>query len=242
LNHLLIDDDILLRRADKRTNALGLGAQALNRRKNVGLLIGEGLPKLERPVPIVSHHVEHIWIASDRSNGWIPRLIVDLIGIIPRLKPCGGGGDVVGGGGGGKNLRQQRIGIERNGREQIIKLVRRQKGLGRRIRRGCDRRRRIGIVGVSRFVPPRADKERRNQQQRRENSHILRHRNLTDALKQPKTMEVAATILAIMEIGRKNLRSFVMANNALAIDETPARTHIIRTFHGRNKPCTSSWW
>jgi hypothetical protein len=117
LNHLLIDDDILLRRADKRASALSLGAQALNRRKNVGLLIGEGLPKLERPVPIVSHHVEHIWIAGDRRNGRIPRLIVDLIGIIPRLEPCGGGGDVIRRGGGGKNLRQQRIGIERNRRE-----------------------------------------------------------------------------------------------------------------------------
>jgi hypothetical protein len=60
-----------------------LGAKTLNRVCNSWLLRNEGLSQRRRPIRMLSHHVEDVWIMSDRLYGDIPILTFDTILIHP---------------------------------------------------------------------------------------------------------------------------------------------------------------
>jgi hypothetical protein len=62
----------------------------------------------------------------DRFNADIPRLVVDAVGIVVAAHPAGRVLHLIDVGRGDENLREDRIGIERDRREKVLELIGRQ--------------------------------------------------------------------------------------------------------------------
>lgn len=118
---IVFDEYLLLRRADEVADIVSHVAQALDRGHHVRGLIDVGLSEGSGPVNFVSHHVNHSGIVSDGPDADVPRLIVYAVGA-SRANPACSFVDVIHKSGGDEDLRKQRIGIERNGREKIVEL------------------------------------------------------------------------------------------------------------------------
>src|SRR5579862_503070 len=120
-------------------------AQALDRVHHVILLGQEGIAELLGPVELVVHHGEHRRKRGQRLYTWIPALLLEgiLQGLVLEggvlLLPARRFDDFERIGGRHQDLRQQRVGIEGNGRDDLLDFLRLEYGRlrGRRLRRCC---------------------------------------------------------------------------------------------------------
>jgi hypothetical protein len=65
------------------SSTLGFSTHPLNRVHHIGLLRQERIPQIRRPLNIVGHACDHIWISYQSLDTWIPRLLCH--GICQRL-------------------------------------------------------------------------------------------------------------------------------------------------------------
>jgi hypothetical protein len=147
LNAIIVGDHGLLLRVHERPRAGGLSSKPLDRGRDIRLLRGEGVADFRRPVRIPRQHLKNAWVPRNRLHRRVPRLVVNLIGIVARGNPRRRRRDVIRLRCRRENLRQQRIGIQRYGRQQIVELVRRHRRLADHL--GRRRHWRSGVIAVS---------------------------------------------------------------------------------------------
>src|SRR5262245_57728255 len=139
---LLADHDLLLLGRGQLVVGVRLRAQPLNRIHDVRLLRQHGVAELLRPVELRAHHGEHRRRRCELLEAVVPALLVDRGLELIALEILVLGGPAVGLhhleriGRGDQHLRQQRIGIERDRRQQRVELFRFEQRL-----LGCGRRR-----------------------------------------------------------------------------------------------------
>ena len=112
--------------------SLCLGTQCLNRRHHIGGLRVVCLSERRGPAEVLRQVVEDGRKLRERFHAGIPLLFID--GLIQRcacqilvlLKPADGGSNLVGEGCGSKNLGNERVRVERDGRHQLLQIVRRE--------------------------------------------------------------------------------------------------------------------
>ncbi len=127
-------DDAALPRDQQRVVAAEVArreralAQALDRVHHVGLLLEEGLAQVLGPVEPLAHHPDHARERDQRLDARIPVLVLDrahrLVALKPRvaLRPARRLDHLEGIGRSHQDLRQQRVGIERNRRQHLVQL------------------------------------------------------------------------------------------------------------------------
>ena len=98
-------------------------AKTLHRGGHVRGLIDVGLAERSGPVNLVGHHLDNGWIVTDGLYADVPILIVNTV-LAVRADVTRRLFDLIGEGGGDKDLSEERIGIESDGREKIIELIR----------------------------------------------------------------------------------------------------------------------
>src|SRR5580704_9328782 len=99
--------------------------ETLYRGCDVGGLVDVGLPERRGPVDLVGHHSDDRGIVRDGFYTDVPVLLVYAILAVFANVPRGLF-DLIRKGGGDKNLREERVGIERDGRNQIVELIGRE--------------------------------------------------------------------------------------------------------------------
>ena len=142
--------------------ALGLGAQPLHGIHDIGLLRQEGVAERLRPVELAVHHLEDLGKRHQGFDAGIPvlllerriQLIASELRIVGILNPARGQVDLERVGRGHQDLGEQRIGIERDRREKLVELLRRDRPAP-----DWPAPRVVGaLLGPTRFGPrPRAD-------------------------------------------------------------------------------------
>ena len=115
---------------------------SLYRVHHVLMLREKSIAQIPGPFHIRSHHLQDRWERKQRQHAWVPRQMVlgnglgELVPgqIVMFIRPLGSVGDLVGKSCGGKELRQKRVGIQRDPRDQPIQLFWRigRRSLGRR--------------------------------------------------------------------------------------------------------------
>ena len=131
-----LDDDrlplrhhVLLGRGLQVTGLLRLAPQTLDRFNHIALLRQEGVADLLRPVELVAHHVEHVGKPDQGLHARIPGLTRSLVHcgfaslVSVRFGPARSLNHFKRIGRRHQDLTEQRIGIERDGRQQRIKLL-----------------------------------------------------------------------------------------------------------------------
>ena len=118
--------DFHLRCGLERTGIVSHSAQALDRSFDVGGLVDVGLAKGRGPVEAVVHHVQHGGIVGHGFDADVPGLFVYESRICAGAKEARRLVNLVGKCCGHQHLRKQRVGIERNGSQQIVQLLRRE--------------------------------------------------------------------------------------------------------------------
>ncbi len=121
--------DNLLRRVLQIAGSLGFAAHDLNGVHHILLLVVVGVAERRGPGKILVHVSQDRGKCGERLDAWIPGLLVDgltevitlQIGI--GLHPAIGLDHFIGESGGRQYLRDQRIGIERYGRNQALQLL-----------------------------------------------------------------------------------------------------------------------
>ena len=107
---------------------LRLGAQALDGVHHIGLLGDNRIAELLRPVKLRTHQLQHVRRRHQGLDAVIPRLFVDrglqrvALEILVRFEPTLGLHDVERIGRRHQHLGEQRIGVERDRRDQLIEL------------------------------------------------------------------------------------------------------------------------
>jgi hypothetical protein len=137
---ILLHLNLLLRRAAQRSRLVGLRTQPLNRRRYLRLIRRDSGSNRSVVVDILGHHLDHrrkVGESNKRrveilllrrirqrrsAQGFIQRQPVIDIQNLLRIRRSR------------RNLRQQRVRIERYRSQQLIKLSRRRRGWGRRSR------------------------------------------------------------------------------------------------------------
>ncbi len=124
-NPLFHHDPLLLRRRQV-TRGLSLQSAILNRSHHIFLLIEERCTKVLRPRKVLIHHRQHTGIIRQRLHTGIPALLRDAIaqcGIVRvGFDEARGLHNVERESRTGKNLCNQRIRIERDGRDHFLEL------------------------------------------------------------------------------------------------------------------------
>ncbi len=150
INHLL------LRRGLQVADVVSRRAQALDGIHHVRLLIEKGLSQLSRPIQIIIHPFQHIWVSGQRLDAGVPGLLVNLIGVAAAADITVGQHDLGGQGGRRQDLGNQRVGIKGNRPQQLIELRR-----GKRLIGGHGRRNRHlgphGYGGASEHTEENSD-------------------------------------------------------------------------------------
>jgi hypothetical protein len=121
--NLLLDHNLLLRRRRERSRSQCPGAHLLDARHDVLLLTDERLTQPDRPVKLVVHHREDSRIVRNRDNTGVPVLIVKPLRTGMLTDPTRSLDDLQGIGRRGQDLRQERIGIEGDGGEQVVEFL-----------------------------------------------------------------------------------------------------------------------
>ena len=121
----------------------GFGAEFLDGGEDAGLVVEEGVAKLDGGVEFFAHHGEDGGEVDERFDAGIPRLLFELLGEGVAGELGVGLGEAVGLdhfqriGGGHEDLGDERIGIEGNGRDELFELGVRDGGVGRTRRSSC---------------------------------------------------------------------------------------------------------
>ena len=127
----------------QRARRSGLRAQPLDRRRDIGLLAEQRVAQLLRPVELVVHLLQDGREGDQRFHADVPGLVGHGGdgGIALRagigLLPARGLDDLERIGRGHQHLRQQRVVVERDRRQDLVELGRRKGLLPGRHRRGC---------------------------------------------------------------------------------------------------------
>jgi hypothetical protein len=141
---LLLDDlrlDRLLLARRQSSLVLGLLAHPLNRIHDVGLLSEEGVSEIVRPLNVVAEPLDHVGEGGHRLDGGVPRLPGDRVreGLVLEIRvlrhPLLKLDDLERISRRRQRLREQRVGVERDGCDQRVELVGRERLLRRRGRR-----------------------------------------------------------------------------------------------------------
>ena len=139
-NDLALHDHPLLLRGHQVAVRVGHTPQALDAIHHVLWLLRIGLPQRDRPILTLGHQVENGGIVRDGLDRDLPRLLVESHGAVgPHIR--GGRCNLIGIRRRDEHLREDRIRIERNRREQVLEFL----GGPRVVRRG---RREGGILGI----------------------------------------------------------------------------------------------
>jgi hypothetical protein len=129
LNRALLDHDFLLRARLQIACCLRLFAQALHGVHHIVRLAEKGRAELRDPVGFRRHCREDLRESDQRLHARIPWLGCDcLYGVVAlqlrvRFRPCGRGLYILRESGGHQHLREQGVGIERDGCSQRIELL-----------------------------------------------------------------------------------------------------------------------
>ena len=148
-----LDQDLLV--GAQRPRLISALAQVLHRIHHLPLLAEESLPQRAHPVVVGGHLREHLRKGGQRLHARIPaaalRRLHSVVALQPRvrLRPARGIGDLLRISRRHQDLREQRVGIQRNRREHLVELPpavgralpgrRRILRLGRRQERLCER-------------------------------------------------------------------------------------------------------
>ncbi len=131
-NDLALLHDRLLIRVDQVTLGLRHSAELLHGGHHVLGLPYVRLPECNRPLLTLGHQVQHRRVVRHGADADVPRLVIQSIGAVtPHVGR--GGGNLFGIGRGNEHLREDGIRIERNGREEVLELLR-----APRFRRDCE--------------------------------------------------------------------------------------------------------
>ena len=141
--------DLLLLGVLERALRDGLGAQRLRGRHHFLLLRQEGVAELLRPVELLAHHRQHLRKHGERLDRRVPGLALQRVfqrlalEARVRLHPPLRGDDFERIRRRHQHLREKRVRIERDGREQLVELFLRERfgGGGRRRGGRCGGRR-----------------------------------------------------------------------------------------------------
>ncbi len=120
-------DDLLLGRPEVALRAR-LGAEPLDRGHDLFLLSEERVTELRRPIQLLAHHREHVGEVRERLDARVPGLLLELASLCftgrtpASSHPPIGLDDLQGVRRRHQDLRQKRIRIERDRREQLIEL------------------------------------------------------------------------------------------------------------------------
>jgi len=136
LHRVVVDDHLLLGGGLEVAGVDGLLPQPLDGIHHILLLIEERRPQRLRPVDVLSQHRQHRGVVGHRLHRRVPRLDVDelVARLRMRRQPLLGLNHVQRVRRGRQHLRQQRVGIQGDGGEQLVELVGRQQR-GRLFRR-----------------------------------------------------------------------------------------------------------
>ena len=113
----------------ERARVLRLGAQLLDRRRDILRLVHDRVAKVGRPGKILAHLFDEVWKTRHRFDRGIPFLAVDAGKVVFRdkrlifLKPALRLNDFERIGGRGQHLGEQGVGIERDRREQLAQFL-----------------------------------------------------------------------------------------------------------------------
>ena len=127
---------LLLRRRLQVARRLRLGTQPLDRRRDVLLLADHRVAQLLGPVELVAHHLQRLRKRGERLHADVPALVLHRrngsialeVGI--GLRPARRLNDLQGIGRTHQHLRQKRVGIEGDGRQQLVELLGRERLVG----------------------------------------------------------------------------------------------------------------
>ncbi len=139
----LAGDDLLLRRLEG-TGLVCLRPHPLDRVEDLVLLVEEGIPQILRPVEIVRHALEQVGKARERLHARVPVLalerLVEGLALQTRVlrAPASSLDHLEGIGRRDQDLHGEPVRIERDGRDELLDLRRRE------LRGLCRRRRPVG--------------------------------------------------------------------------------------------------
>ena len=139
----LTGDDLLLRRLEG-TGLVCLRPHPLDRVEDLVLLVEEGIPQILRPVEIVRHALEQVGKARERLHARVPVLalerLVEGLALQTRVlrAPASSLDHLEGIGRRDQDLHGEPVRIERDGRDELLDLRRRE------LRGLCRRRRPVG--------------------------------------------------------------------------------------------------
>ncbi len=129
--------DLLLLGGGERPGPLRLLPHALDRVHDVRLLVEEGVPQVGGPLDVVAETLHDVGERRHRLDGRVPGLLRDRVCerlvlqslVLP--EPLLELDDLERVGRGHERLREQRVGVQGDGRDQRVELVRRGLGRGR---------------------------------------------------------------------------------------------------------------
>jgi hypothetical protein len=111
-------------------------AHDLDRVHHVGRVVVVGLPQRGGPRDVARQLVDDGAEGGERLHARVPRLLVGRIGqragleVAVLAEPVVRGGDLLGVGGAGQDLRHQLVGVQRDGRDQLVELFGRRRRVG----------------------------------------------------------------------------------------------------------------
>jgi hypothetical protein len=133
LPRTLLHLNLLLRRAAQRSRRVGLRTQPLNRRRHLLLIRRDSSSNRSIVVDVLGHHLDHGRKVGKRDKGRVETLLLRRIrqccsaqALIQR-QPVIDIQNLLRIRRSRRNLRQQRVGIKRYRRQQLIKLRRRRR-------------------------------------------------------------------------------------------------------------------
>ncbi len=136
-NIAAVSNHLLLRCGLKVANFRSRRAQPLDGNHHILLLINKSLSQIRRPIQVVIHPFQNSWVAGQSLDAGVPRLLANLAGVAASADITVGQHDLRGQRGRRQDLGNQRVGIERNGPQQLIKLRGRQRLIGGHRGRNC---------------------------------------------------------------------------------------------------------
>src|SRR5262249_55006165 len=143
-----LPDDGLLGRRLERPRVVRLASQHLRRVHELRALAEEGVAQILRPLEVVRHAVQHVGHGDERFDARIPVLLLQRllqlvalqvgVGLPPAIRLD----DLQRIGGGDADLREDVVGIERDGRDHLLELRLGELGVGCRGATGSAQRKR----------------------------------------------------------------------------------------------------
>jgi hypothetical protein len=127
LNISSVDGNSLLIVTDQIPKALCLPPQTLDRICHIFRLIQKSVSNAGSPIHIISHHIKNRWVVSNCADILIPILLINTRWVTTASQPACRIGNLFRVRRGWQQLRQQGVRVKRDGSEEVIKLLLRQR-------------------------------------------------------------------------------------------------------------------